>query len=214
MQGLTAADIKSIFLHIKTIVDLQKETLTELDSIMGDGDLGITMTRAFAAANEEATRSAEDNPGKLLAKLGIVIAKTSPSTMGTLVASGLMKGGKAIEQSPEIGMEELAVLFETFVKSIMERGKSAPGNKTIIDTLYPAALALRSASDHHETLREGIKAARAASLVGLEASTQMRAQYGRASYYQEKSIGLQDGGATVGTLIIEGFYLHLVESTD
>jgi phosphoenolpyruvate---glycerone phosphotransferase subunit DhaL len=209
MQGLHAADIRSIFLHIKTIVDQQKETLTELDSVMGDGDLGITMTRAFSAAYEEAGRSDENIPGKLFIRLGMTIAKTSPSTMGTLLATGLMKGGKAVEPFSEIGMEELALFFETFVQSIMDRGKSAPGNKTIIDTLYPAALALRKAADHHESLAEGIKSAKTACLQGLKESTQMKAQYGRASYYQDKSIGKQDGGATVGTYIIEGFYLQL-----
>jgi dihydroxyacetone kinase-like protein len=130
--------------------------------------------------------------------------------MGTLIATGFMKGGKAIEQVSEIGIDELATFFESFVKSIMERGKSAPGNKTIIDTLYPAAIALRTASDHHDILTEGIKAARVAALQGLEASTQMKAQYGRAAYYQEKSIGKQDGGATVGTYLIEGFFIQIV----
>ena len=209
MSALNAGDIQSIFLHIKTIVDNQKDKLTELDSIMGDGDLGITMTRAFAAACEEAAKSEEKNPGKLMMKLGMVIAKASPSTLGTLIATGFMKGGKAIEQAGEIGMEELAVFFETFVRSIMERGRSVPGNKTIIDTLYPAAMALRSASDLHKGLAEGIQSARTAALLGLEASIQMKAQYGRAAYYQEKSIGKQDGGATVGTYIIEGFYLQI-----
>jgi dihydroxyacetone kinase-like protein len=210
MQSLSAEDIKSIFLHIKTIIDNHKDTLTELDSAMGDGDLGITMTRAFSAASEEAAKTGEQVPGKLFIRLGMVIAKSSPSTMGTLIATGFMKGGKAIEQVSEIGIDELATFFESFVKSIMERGKSAPGNKTIIDTLYPAAIALRTASDHHEILTEGIKAARVAALQGLEASSQMKAQHGRASYYQEKSIGKQDGGATVGTYLIEGFYIQIV----
>jgi dihydroxyacetone kinase-like protein len=210
MQSLSAEDIKSIFLHIKTIIDNHKDTLTELDSAMGDGDLGITMTRAFSAASEEAAKTGEQVPGKLFIRLGMVIAKSSPSTMGTLIATGFMKGGKAIEQVSEIGIDELATFFESFVKSIMERGKSAPGNKTIIDTLYPAAIALRTASDHHEILTEGIKAARVAALQGLEASTQMKAQYGRAAYYQEKSIGKQDGGATVGTYLIEGFFIQIV----
>ena len=210
MQSLNAEDIRSIFLHIKTIIDNHKDTLTELDSAMGDGDLGITMTRAFSAASEEAAKTGEQVPGKLFIRLGMVIAKSSPSTMGTLIATGFMKGGKAIEQVSEIGIDELATFFESFVKSIMERGKSAPGNKTIIDTLYPAAIALRTASDHHEILTEGIKAARVAALQGLEASTQMKAQYGRASYYQEKSIGKQDGGATVGTYLIEGFFIQIV----
>ena len=182
----------------------------ELDSVMGDGDLGFTMTKAFSAANEEANKSEEKIPGKLLMRLGMVIAKTSPSTMGTLVATGFMKGGKAIDSFDQIGPEELAVFFETFVKSIMERGKSVPGNKTIIDTLFPASQALRLSVN--ESLVIGITAARAAALKGLEDSTKMKAQHGRAAYYQDNSIGKQDGGATVGTYIIEGFYQHIVQS--
>jgi len=58
-------------------------------------------------------------------------------------------------------------------------------------------------------LMEAITAARAASIQGLEDSTKMKAQYGRAAYYQDDSIGKQDGGATVGTFIVEGFYLHI-----
>jgi dihydroxyacetone kinase-like protein len=211
MQNLTADDVSSIVQRIKTIVDHQKETLTELDSLMGDGDLGITMQKAFTAANEEAGKSKEKNPGKLFMQMGMIIAKTSPSTMGTLVATGFMKGGKAIEQSAEMGSEELAIFFEIFVKSIMERGKSVPGNKTIIDTLYPAAAALRTAANEHKPISEGISAAHIASLQGLVASTQMKAQHGRAAYYQDKSIGKQDGGATVGTFIVEGFYLQIIK---
>ena len=209
MQQLTADDIKLIILEIKKIVDTNKETLTELDSLMGDGDLGFTMTKAFSAANDEAGKSEERIPGKLLTRLGMIIAKTAPSTMGTLIATGFMKGGKAIEQSGEIGPEELAIFFETFARSMMERGKSAPGNKTIIDTIYPAAMALRVEANAHHSMEQGITAAHTAALNGLEASVKMKAQHGRAAYYQDKSIGMQDGGATVGTYIVEGFYKHI-----
>jgi dihydroxyacetone kinase-like protein len=209
MQRLTADDIKLIILEIKKIVDTNKETLTELDSLMGDGDLGITMTKAFSVANEEAGKSEEKIPGKLFTRLGMIIAKTAPSTMGTLIATGFMKGGKAIEQAGEIGPEELAIFFETFVRSMMERGKSAPGNKTIIDTIYPAAMTLREEADEHRSIEQGIIAAHAAAVNGLEASVKMKAQHGRAAYYQDKSIGMQDGGAMVGTYIIEGFYKHI-----
>ena len=130
--------------------------------------------------------------------------------MGTLVATGFMKGGKSIESYEEIRPEELAIFFESFVRSIMERGKSVPGNKTIIDTLFPAAEALRLSVNN--SLAEAISAAREASLKGLEASTKMKAQHGRAAYYQDDSIGKQDGGATVGTYIIEGFYRHILQA--
>jgi phosphoenolpyruvate---glycerone phosphotransferase subunit DhaL len=210
METLRIKDIQSIIHQIKNIMDSNQEKLMELDSVMGDGDLGFTMTKAFAAAHEEANKSEEKIPGKLLTRLGMVIAKTSPSTMGTLVATGFMKGGKSIDTFEEIGPEELAVFFEAFVRSIMERGKSVPGNKTIIDTLFPAAEALRISVS--ETLVKSISAAREASLKGLEASTKMKAEHGRAAYYQDDSIGKQDGGATVGTCIIEGFYRHIVQT--
>jgi dihydroxyacetone kinase-like protein len=121
-----------------------------------------------------------------------------------------MKGGKSIDSSEEIGPEELAVFFEAFVRSIMDRGKSVPGNKTIIDTLFPAAEALRLSM--HESLLTGISLAREAAMKGLEDSTKMKAQHGRAAYYQDNSIGRQDGGATVGTYIIEGFYQHIIQA--
>jgi dihydroxyacetone kinase-like protein len=210
MESLGIKDIQSIILQIKNIIDANQDKLMELDSVMGDGDLGFTMTKAFSAAQEEADKSEEKIPGKLLTRLGMIIAKTSPSTMGTLVATGFMKGGKSIDSYEQIGPKELAVFFESFVRSIMERGKSVPGNKTIIDTLYPAAEALRGSVN--ESLVTGIAAAREASLKGLEASTKMKAQHGRAAYYQDDSIGKQDGGATVGTYIIEGFYRHIVQS--
>ena len=205
MQELRVEDIKSIILRIKTIIDLHQDFLMQLDSVMGDGDLGFTMTKGFAAASQEARESEENFPGKMLIRIGMVIAKTSPSTMGTLVATGFMKGGKALGETEVIDPEALARFFESFVNSIMERGKSAPGNKTIVDSLHPAAEAFRAAVNNHESLNSAITAARDASLKGLEASTQMKAQHGRAAYYQENSIGRQDGGATVGTYIMEGF---------
>lgn len=209
MRSLKIEDIKSIIAQIQSIVSAHQNTLMELDSVMGDGDLGFTMTKAFHAAQEEAEKSAEKMPGKLFIRIGMIIAKTSPSTMGTLVATGFMKGGKSIEAYDEIGPGELAIFFEHFVQSIMDRGKSVPGNKTIVDTLFPAAQALRLSVG--EPLLTGILSAREAALNGLKESTMMKAQHGRAAYYQENSIGKQDGGATVGTYIVEGFYQYILD---
>jgi phosphoenolpyruvate---glycerone phosphotransferase subunit DhaL len=206
MQSLKTEDIKTILRELKGSMDKNQELLGQLDGVMGDGDLGLTMTKAFTAAAEEAERSDEPLPGKLLMRLGAVIAKAAPSTMGTLVATGFMRGGKALESVTQISSAELATFFDAFVKGIMERGKSAPGNKTIIDTLYPAARALLAAASAFEPLPDAAGRAFVAAYQGLEDSKQMKAQYGRAAYYQDASIGRQDGGATVGLLIVEGFY--------
>ena len=189
----------------------EQELLTQLDSVMGDGDLGLTMTRCFLASATEAEKTEEQIPGKLFMKAGMEMAKAAPSTMGTLLATGFMKGGKSVETRHEIDLENLAVFFDSFVRSIMERGRSAPGNKTIVDVLFPTAQALQKAFSENKSLTGGMEEAYAAAIAGLHASTQMKAQHGRAAYYQDASIGKQDGGATVGVFLIEGFYKGIIQ---
>ncbi len=206
MERLNIEDIRSIVRNLKIKMDAKRDYLIELDSAMGDGDLGITMSKAFTAAKDEAERSAEILPGKLLIKLGMAMAKAAPSTMGTLMATGYMRGGKAIGDIESLGTGELAGFMDAFVNGILERGKSKPGNKTIIDTLYPAAQSLLQAQRNNKSLKEGIAEAYTAANRGMEESNQMKAQHGRAAYYQDSSIGKQDAGATVGLLFIEVLY--------
>ena len=87
----------------------------------------------------------------------------------------------------------------------MVRGKAKPGEKTIIDSLYPAVQALQKAVEENKTLSEGLQAAYDAACQGVEDSKDMIAQHGRPAYYQEKSRGKQDPGATVGMLILKAF---------
>lgn len=204
-ENFNIDDIKSIFSRLQTIMADNRDYLIELDNALGDGDLGLTMVKAFNAAAIEVEQSEEQLPGKLIMRLGMLMAKVAPSTMGTLVATGFMRGGKAIANEQYIDVRGLAVFFEAFNQGIMERGKTQPGNKTIVDSIHPAAEALKKASSDGVDIRGAIRAASEAAEKGLADSTQMEAQHGRAAYYREKSIGVQDPGATVGMLIIRTF---------
>jgi len=204
-ENLNTDDIKAIFFRLQTVMADNRDYLIDLDNEMGDGDLGLTMVKAFNAAAIESKRSEEQLPGKLLMRLGMVMAKAAPSTMGTLLATGFMRGGKAIANEQSIDVSGLAVFFEAFNQGIMERGKTQPGNKTIVDSIHPASEALKQASRDGVDLRGALSAAFEAAEKGLADSTQMKAQHGRAAYYREKSIGIQDPGATVGMLIIRTF---------
>ncbi len=201
---LDVNDILHIIRSIRAIMEEQKEYLIQLDGAMGDGDLGLTMTKAFAAADEELKSSNETDIGKVLMKAGMVMAKAAPSTMGTLVATGFMRGGKALGGKVSIGTAELADFFQAFVAGLMERGKAQPGEKTIIDAIKPAADAL--AAKKTDTEREALAEAVTAAEKGLEATKDMTAKHGRIAYYQEQSRGKQDPGATAGLFIVKGFY--------
>lgn len=201
MDILKRDDIIAILGQLKRVMEENKIFLVELDGRMGDGDLGLTMSKGFAAAYDEMKETAEDDLGTILSKAGMVIAKTAPSTMGTLMGTGFMRGGKALKGSTEAGVSDLARFLKAFVQGLMDRGKAQPGDKTIIDSLLPAAEALEEAEG--ENLGSALTGALGAAERGLEATKEMIAKHGRIAYYKEKSRGHQDPGATVGALLIK-----------
>jgi len=201
-------DIKSIISRIRYIMAENRDYLIELDSVLGDGDLGITMNKAFTAADEEAQKSRETNPSGLLIATGMVIARAAPSTMGTLIATGFMRGGKAIQGIETIQLKDLAIFFQAFTQGIADRGKAKPGDKTIIDVLFPVTLSLFRDLENNKSINEGITNAYQTARQSLQDTIPLKAQHGRAVYYQDASIGKQDAGSTVGMLILKGFYSY------
>lgn len=203
MNALTRDDVIGILKNLKQLFNDNKDYLVELDGKMGDGDLGLTMSKAFTAAYDELMGTEETDIGKILMKAGMLMAKAAPSTMGTLMATGFMRGGKAISGKIRISTADLADFFQAFVAGIMERGKAKPGEKTIIDSLKPAAdtLSQLRKEDAAEALQKALLAAES----GLESTKSMVAQHGRIAYYKEKSMGEKDPGATAGVILMKGF---------
>jgi dihydroxyacetone kinase-like protein len=202
MSLLQLDDFKAIFTKLNEMAQANRDYLIELDSVMGDGDLGLTMAAIFKAGDEFAQSYTDDDIGSMLMKGGMVMAKAAPSTMGTLMATGFMRGGKALRDKTEVSLNDMALFWRTFTDGIAERGKSKVGEKTILDSLDPAATALENSQ---APLKEAFIAAKEAANKGVEATKDMVAQHGRAAYYQEKSRTVQDPGATVGALIVAVF---------
>jgi dihydroxyacetone kinase-like protein len=205
MESLEIRDLKAIIAGIAAIMTEKKDELIRLDGAVGDGDLGLTMEKAFITAREDAEKSEEADPGKFLMKIGMTIARNAPSTMGTLVATGFMSGGKAVSGAASLGVKEMAAFFEAFVAGIMQRGKSKPGEKTLVDVLHPAARALTEAAAAGATMKESFRKCRAAAAEGLVKTREMMAQHGRVAYYQEQSKGKEDPGAVAAGYLLQGF---------
>ncbi|MDB6000910.1 MAG: hypothetical protein JWP52_2609, partial [Rhizobacter sp.] len=83
------------------------------------------------------------------------------------------------------------------------RGKAQRGDKTLIDVLAPVSESFAESKAAGIGLTEALSAASQAAAEGLEATKAMMAQHGKAACFQEKTIGLQDAGATVGFLIVD-----------
>jgi len=203
-DALRPEDLIVLLGRLKALMADRKEFLIELDGKVGDSDLGLTMSKGFAAAADAVT-GATDPAGKLLARAGMAIAKAAPSTMGTLVATGFMRGGKALEGVASVGTPEMRRFWAAFLDGVVERGKARPGEKTVLDALVPVVRSLERSEAEGEGLQPALRAAAAAAAGGVEATKEMVAQRGKAAAFQEKTRGLPDAGATVGLMLVEAF---------
>jgi len=187
---------------ISRIMAENRDYLVELDQQNGDGDLGISMAAGFKALAEFLAAADEKDLGKLLMKSGSVLNEAAPSSLGTILSIGLMGMAKSLKGKEEAGIAEIAAAMEAGLSSIMEKAKSKPGEKTILDALCPAVGVLKN-GDYADKTAIWAKAAQAAA-AGSEGTKAMKSVHGRAAYYGEKSIGVLDGGSVVGKLIFEG----------
>jgi len=177
-----------------------KEWLVELDSAIGDGDLGLTMDRGFTALADAAATYSDDDIGKFFMTGGLTFNKVAPSTMGTLVSTAIMRMGKEWKGKTELSPEDIVAGLQAGVNGIKERGKGELGDKTALDALIPAVEALEESLES-EGLPAAWKKAHQAALTGFENTKEMQSKLGRASWFQEGSVGKPDPGAGLITVI-------------
>jgi len=203
LPGLTAENLISLFQSWKELFAEQRDFLIALDGKVGDSDLGITMSKAFAAAAEALAAEGPDGGiSKLLRSAGATMARTAPSTMGTLTASGFLRASKAVEGMSDLGTAEMAAFWRAFRDAIAERGKAKIGDKTVLDVLDPIVTALDQQARLGASLEDALDATAESARDALEQTKGLLAQHGKAAAFQEKTIGLQDAGATVAYLLI------------
>jgi dihydroxyacetone kinase-like protein len=181
----------------------RSDYLTQLDAAIGDGDHGINMRRGFDAVGKALAGQGSDiPPGRLLIVAGKTLVSTVGGASGPLWGSALRRAGRALGDADSIDGHQLADALDAAVEAIVELGAAAPGDKTMIDALAPAALALRSALQAGDALPAALEKAASAAQSGAEATAPMQARKGRASYLGQRSVGHQDPGATSAAIIV------------
>src|SRR4051794_16227323 len=184
-------------------VRIQRDYLTQLDSAIGDGDHGTNMNRGFEAV-EKALAGQNGNlpPGRLLIVAGKTLVSTVGGASGPLWGSALRAAGRSLGDGESFEAAELAAALDAAIAAVVDLGAAAPGDKTMIDALVPAAEALHNGLDSGVPLEAAVSAASEAAEDGAKATVPMLARKGRASYLGERSIGHQDPGATSAALIL------------
>jgi len=193
--GLDGAAVAAAVARIGAELVAQEAALTALDQQMGDGDLGITLSKIGLAlqAFVEST-PVEGDLGKWLGKAGMAANRAGSSSFGTLLATALLRGGKAVAGKATLTGEDLAAFLAAADAGVQERGKAQLGDKTVIDALHPAAEAFGAAVAAGKSVAEAGQAALAAAQAGRDRVTPLRSKIGRAGWVGERTEGKVDPG--------------------
>ncbi len=202
-EKLNYDDFKKIINKIAANITKNSSYLSELDSFIGDGDHGTTISRGFG----EVMRIIRENPPKdisnLLKTTGLTLISSMGGASGPIFGSIFIAMAKVTEGKDKIGLSDLKDMFSAALDKVMKLGGAAPGDKTLVDSLKPVVDSLHDSLSKGISLKEATKSAEASALKGVESTKNMIAKKGRSSYLGERSLGHQDAGATTMYLIIK-----------
>ena len=186
---ITTDSIKTAVTKIAQLMEESADELNAADGLLGDGDLGITMVRGFREIIE-VRDSLPDDVGMALFQCAKAFTKSSGSSYGTLLATGLMSVAKKKKGQQEIQVEEISALLDDALDAMKQRGKAELGDKTVLDVIAASSQAAKDQSDGGSVL----KAINDAVTSTIDEFRSRQSKIGRARIFSEKSIGLDDPG--------------------
>ncbi|BDF06055.1 dihydroxyacetone kinase subunit DhaL [[Clostridium] hylemonae] len=203
LDRLNAADARNMLLYIADKIIAAKPYLTEIDSVIGDGDHGIGMAGGMQKAKKKLLQMQDEtNVYALFEAAGKAMLMSMGGASGVIFGSLYLAGAKDMEPKEELTAADLAAMERKSLLAIQERGKAEVGDKTMVDALAPAVEAMeREASG---SLLDMLNAAEEAARQGMEDTKKYIARFGRAKSLMERAIGHQDAGATSVWLIFQG----------
>jgi dihydroxyacetone kinase len=157
--------------------------LSEMDRLVGDGDLGANLARGARAMLEEGSRyPAGVDPGTLFKALGKVAQEVIGGSSGPLYGVLFLRAGTVLSEHPGNWAEAVSQA----VYAVSQMGGATRGDRTMLDALIPFAEALETGTP---------EAALAAAEAGAAATAQMPPRRGRSSYLGDRALGHEDPGA-------------------
>lgn len=183
MQAAEAKRWMSLF-HEK--VQAQQAYLSDLDTPIGDGDHGGNMARGLQAVVAELERQDFDSAADLFKMVAMQLLSKVGGASGPLYGSaflGLSQNieGQGLEQALAAGLD-----------AIQKRGQAQLGDKTMVDVWIPVLAALQAGSLTAQQIADYV-----------EATKDLQAKKGRASYVGQRSVGHVDPGSASSGLLFE-----------
>jgi dihydroxyacetone kinase len=173
--------------------------LTKYDTIVGDGDCGITMKRGATYILDALDKDnlPTGHPVTLFTALADAVSHSMGGTSGVLLELFFRKLSSTLARCPSIGKAEMCSAVQEGVNAISLYGGAQAGSRTMLDALYPAAAALvetQSLTAAADKAREG----------AIATASMKAASAGRSNYLSEEAlVGTPDPGAEAVAIVLE-----------
>jgi len=191
-----------IVLDLVAAIQAQKQYLSDIDGLIGDGDHGINMNKGFTLCAE----ALQAQPGDLTHSLGtlskILMLKIGGS-MGPLYGMFFKAMAGASAGLEMLDAATFGRMLATAREAIQKLSPAKPGDKTLMDALIPATDAYQAALAAGKPFAECLDAMAQAAEQGRDATKDMLAKLGRSSRLGERSRGVIDAGAASCCLILQ-----------
>ena len=188
---------------VATVLEQNKDYLTELDAAIGDADHGINMNRGFQKVLTQLPTVTNKDIGSIFKAVSMTLISTIGGASGPLYGTLFLRASAVVTGKSELTSEDMAQVFAAAVEGVVQRGKANLGDKTMLDALSPAANTFTEAVANGSSFLDSLKQAVDAAESGMKNTIPMLAKKGRASYLGDRSIGHQDPGATSIYLIFK-----------
>ena len=202
MAGFTNRDGALIVTRLAQGIREQKQHLSDLDGLIGDGDHGINMNKGFALCGE---RLAEQ-PGDLAYSLGVlsgILMNRIGGSMGPLYGMYFRALARTCDGAETIDRDAFGRMLKAGLDGVRGVSSARPGDKTLLDVLVPSEAAYREAAEAGASVPECLDAMTEAARKGRDATRDLVARAGRSSRLGERSRGVIDAGAASSCLILE-----------
>lgn len=198
---------KPVLLAMVKAVQANKDYLSEVDGLIGDGDHGMNMNKGFSVFGERIAAS-DVSFTEGLEELSSVLMDEIGGSMGPIYGTIFMEMADAGDAYDEIGPNQLAEMMAAGMEALEDIVDARVGDKTLVDTFAPAVRALEDATGDMASALEAMKAA---AREGRDSTKDLVAKYGRSARLGERSRGVLDAGATSCCIILEAMADAIIE---
>ncbi len=203
---MSVETLQQVELVVRTIAQTSvdnEQYFGDLDAVVGDGDFGYSLARGFEKVLEGWEDIDRSDVGAFLKKVGMIITSRIGGTSGPIWGTAFMRAGTTAGAAAELSGEQVVAMLRAAVEGIKLRGQSDVGDKTLLDVLVPMTDRIEQELQAGASSARVVAAAAETARQAAEATSELVARRGRASYTGERSRGSVDAGAMGVAVIVE-----------